>query len=118
MPQEINYGWRSFVRAVEMTIAATQFGISGSAAAQSTKTKPVGVPPIKPGTNKSFGSLKQIDGGLLNVGYAEGGYQRFLVILLHRWPYGIHNFIDLAPILPSASYRVIVPYVRGGKETV
>ena len=67
-----------------------------------------------PGTNTSFGSLKQINAGLLSVGYAEvGPANGRAVILLHGWPYDIHSYIDVAPILGSAGYRVIVPYLRG-----
>jgi pimeloyl-ACP methyl ester carboxylesterase len=62
----------------------------------------------------SFASLKQIDAGLLNVGYAEAGpADGPAVILLHGWPYDIHSFVDVAPLLASAGYRVIVPYLRG-----
>jgi predicted dienelactone hydrolase len=66
------------------------------------------------GTNKSFAPLKQIDAGVLNVGYAEVGPATGPpVILLHGWPYDIHSFVDVAPALARAGYRVIVPYVRG-----
>ena len=66
------------------------------------------------GTNTSFGSLKQIDAGLLNVGYAEAGpTDGPAVMLLHGWPYDIHSYVDVAPVLASAGYRVIVPYLRG-----
>jgi pimeloyl-ACP methyl ester carboxylesterase len=69
---------------------------------------------IKPGTNTSFGSLKQIDAGVLNVGYAEAGpTDGPAVILLHGWPYDIHSYVDVAPLLAKAGYRVIVPYLRG-----
>src|SRR5207249_8144940 len=72
------------------------------------------VPTIKLGTNKSFGSLKQIDAGVLNVGYADAGPANGPpVILLHGWPYDIHSYVEVAPALASAGYRVIVPYVRG-----
>jgi pimeloyl-ACP methyl ester carboxylesterase len=82
--------------------------------AQSSKPKPPGLPMVKPGTNTSFGSLKQIDAGALNIGYAEAGPAAgSAVILLHGWPYDIHSFVDVAPLLGSAGYRVIVPYVRG-----
>jgi pimeloyl-ACP methyl ester carboxylesterase len=65
------------------------------------------------GTN-SFSSLKQIDAGLLNVGYAEAGpVDGKPVILLHGWPYDIHSFLDVTPLLAAAGYRVIVPYLRG-----
>jgi pimeloyl-ACP methyl ester carboxylesterase len=72
------------------------------------------VPPVKPRSNTSFGPLKQIDAGLLNVGYAEGGPANGpVVILLHGWPYDIHSYIDVVPLLASAGYRAIVPYLRG-----
>jgi pimeloyl-ACP methyl ester carboxylesterase len=64
--------------------------------------------------NRSFGPLKQIDAGLLNIGYAEAGPTNGpAVILLHGWPYDIYSFVDVAPLLAAAGYRVIVPYTRG-----
>jgi pimeloyl-ACP methyl ester carboxylesterase len=114
MVEEIDYDRRRFLAAAIMAIASAELGIIGSAAAQSSKAKPATVPPIKPGANKSFGPLKQIDAGLLNVGYVELGPSGGLpVILLHGWPYDIHSFVDVAPLLASMDYRVIVPYVRG-----
>ena len=114
MSDDINHDRRRFFGAVAMTIAAAQFGMISSAVAQTGTSKPPIVPPIKPGINKSFGPLKQIDAGLLNVGYAEMGPSGGPpVILLHGWPYDIHSFIDVAPVLASKGYRVIVPYVRG-----
>jgi pimeloyl-ACP methyl ester carboxylesterase len=96
-----------------MAIASAELGMVGSSAAQS-KAKPATVPAIEPGANKSFGPLKQIDAGLLNVGYVELGPSGGLpVILLHGWPYDIYSYVDVAPLLASAGYRVIVPYVRG-----
>src|SRR5205085_9532227 len=69
---------------------------------------------MRNGTNTSFGSLKQIDAGLLNVGYAEAGKSDGpAVMLLHGWPYDIHSYVDVAPRLAQAGYRVIVPYLRG-----
>ena len=68
----------------------------------------------KSGTHTSFGPLKQIDAGLLNVGYTEAGPPGGgPVILLHGWPYDIHSFVEVAPLLASAGYRVIVPFLRG-----
>jgi pimeloyl-ACP methyl ester carboxylesterase len=65
-------------------------------------------------TNTSFGPLKQINAGVLNVGYAEVGKSDDpVVMLLHGWPYDIYSFVDVAPILAAQGYRVIVPYVRG-----
>ena len=114
MSEEINHDRRCFFGTVVMTIAAAQFGMIGSADAQSSKAKPATVPAIKPGTNRSFGPLKQIDAGVLNVGYAEAGPANGpAVILLHGWPYDIHSFADVAPLLAKAGYRVIVPYLRG-----
>jgi len=112
--EEINQHRRSFLGTAAITVAATQFLLKGSAEAQPSKTKPAGMRAIKPGTNTSFASLKQIDAGLLNVGYAEAGPSDGpVVILLHGWPYDIHSFVDVTPQLASAGYRVIVPYVRG-----
>src|SRR5205814_6230138 len=66
------------------------------------------------GTNTSFGSLKLIDAGVLNVGFAEAGSSDGpAVMLLHGWPYDIHSYVDVAPMLSQAGYRVIVPYLRG-----
>ena len=65
-------------------------------------------------TSTSFSSLKQIDAGVLNVGYAEAGKSDGrAVVLLHGWPYDIHSFVDVAPRLAQAGYRVIVPSLRG-----
>jgi pimeloyl-ACP methyl ester carboxylesterase len=111
---QINRDRRRFFGTAAMTIAAAQFALSGSADAQSSKTKPADLPRIKPGTNTSFASLKQIDAGLLNVGYAEAGPANGpAVMLLHGWPYDIHSYVDVAPLLASAGYHVIVPYLRG-----
>jgi pimeloyl-ACP methyl ester carboxylesterase len=66
------------------------------------------------GADASFGPLKQVDAGLLSVGYAEAGLADSpAVILLHGWPYDIHSYAAVAPLLASAGYRVIVPYLRG-----
>ena len=62
----------------------------------------------------SFGPVKQIDAGVLNVGYVEAGRPDGpAVILLHGWPYDIHSFHDVAPLLAAKGYRVIVPFLRG-----
>src|SRR5512140_2760509 len=66
------------------------------------------------GTSTSFSTLKQIDAGVLNVGYAEAGKSDGpAVVLLHGWPYDIHSYVDVAPRLSAQGYRVIVPYLRG-----
>jgi len=108
---EINHDRRRFFGSAAMAVAATQLGMIGPAAAQRMEVK---VPAIKPGTNTSFGPLKQIDAGVLNVGYAEAGPANGpVVILLHGWPYDIYAFVDVAPLLASAGHRVIIPYLRG-----
>jgi len=64
--------------------------------------------------NTSFGPLKQVDAGVLSVSYADAGPPNGgAVILLHGWPYDIHSFVDVAPLLAAAGYRVIVPHLRG-----
>ena len=104
---------RRFLGIAATTFAAAQFGMPGFAEAQ-TKAKPAALPAMKPGTHTSFGPLKQIDAGVLTIGYAEAGpADGPVAILLHGWPYDIHAFVDVAPLLASAGYRVIVPYLRG-----
>jgi pimeloyl-ACP methyl ester carboxylesterase len=62
----------------------------------------------------SFGTLNQIDAGPLNVGYVDAGPDDGpTVVLLHGWPYDIHSFVEVAPLLTAAGCRVIVPYLRG-----
>ncbi|MGF7205473.1 pimeloyl-ACP methyl ester carboxylesterase [Skermanella aerolata] len=112
MPDEINHGRRELLGAAALTLAAGQFATIGSAHARSGGTKPDTI--VKPGAHTSFHSLKQIEAGVLNVGYAEDGPAGGpAVLLLHGWPYDIHTYVDVAPVLASAGYRVIVPYLRG-----
>jgi pimeloyl-ACP methyl ester carboxylesterase len=114
MSEEVKYDRRRFLAIAAMSVATAESILIGSADAQPSKTKPADLPTIKPGTNTSFSSLKQIDAGVLNVGYAEAGPAAGpVVILLHGWPYDIHSYVDVAPWLASAGYRVIVPYLRG-----
>ena len=102
MPETINQDRRRMLGAAVMTIAAARVGRAGAADARGA------------GKESSFGPLKQINAGLLNVGYAEAGPAGGPpVILLHGWPYDIHSYVDVAPLLAAAGYRVIVPYLRG-----
>jgi pimeloyl-ACP methyl ester carboxylesterase len=95
MSETINYDRRRMLAASLLAVAATQVG---RARAQTS----------------SFGVLKQIDAGTLNVGYAEAGPANGKpVLLLHGWPYDIHTYVDVAPLLAGAGYRVIVPFLRG-----
>ncbi|MDB6108067.1 MAG: alpha/beta hydrolase, partial [Gammaproteobacteria bacterium] len=115
---EINRDRRRLIGAAAVTIAATQIGTAALAFGQTGKAKAAPFPPIKPGTNSSLPSLKQVDAGVLSVGYAEAGpVAGPAVLLLHGWPYDIHSYVDVAPALASAGYRVIVPYLRGYGST-
>ena len=76
--------------------------------------KPIGSSASKSGASTTFASIKRIDAGLLNVGYAEAGpADGRPIILLHSWPYKIDSFADVTPLLAAAGHRVIVPYIRG-----
>jgi pimeloyl-ACP methyl ester carboxylesterase len=104
----------------EFSLAAAAAAAAASlAACRSTPAAaPTGSTPASPttgaGTHTSFPSIKQIDAGLLNVGYAEAGpADGPVVMLLHGWPYDIHSYVDVAPLLAAKGYRVIVPYLRG-----
>jgi pimeloyl-ACP methyl ester carboxylesterase len=95
-------------------LAVAPFAMARTANAQTTGAPPAGIVPAGSGTHTSFRSLKQVDAGALNVGYAEDGPAGGpAVVLLHGWPYDIHCYVDVAPLLASAGYRVIVPYLRG-----
>jgi pimeloyl-ACP methyl ester carboxylesterase len=109
--ERIDQNRRRLIGAAALALAAAELGLTGAASAQNKSSD---LPPIKPGTNTSFGPLKQIDAGVLKVGYAEAGPPDGApIILLHGWPYDIHSFVDVAPLLASTGYRVIVPYLRG-----
>ena len=110
-PERIEFNRRHLLSGAAASAVTAQFAPLTSASAQSAKPKP---PDIKPGTHTSFDSLKQINAGALSVGYAEAGPASGPpALLLHGWPYDIHSFVDVAPLLASAGYRVIVPYLRG-----
>jgi pimeloyl-ACP methyl ester carboxylesterase len=116
LPDDVDHHRRHFFGTAALAIAAAQLALTGSANAQSAVTpqpgnkKSAALVASKPGANTSFGALKQIDAGLLNVGYAEAGpADGPAVLLLHGWPYDIHCYVDVAPLLA----RVIVPYLRG-----
>jgi pimeloyl-ACP methyl ester carboxylesterase len=99
MSELINRDRRTFLANGVVGVAAAQLGASSLALANPAAAK---LP------------LKQIDAGLLNVGYAEAGpADGRAVVLLHGWPYDIHSFVDVVPLLASAGYRVITPYLRG-----
>src|SRR5579863_372956 len=105
---------RRFLINAAAGIAGAQLGTMVSANAQaSEKTL---TPSL--GKHTSFASLNQIDAGPLNVGYAQDGTANGpAVILLHGWPYDIHRYVDVAPLLAARGYRVIVPFLRGYGST-
>ena len=119
MSYTVNSERRRFFGAAAMTLAATQLDVSAFAAAQSaTSAGAQPPPPVKPGTHDSFAALKQIDAGRLSHGYIDAGpAQGSAVVLLHGWPYDIHSYVDVAPALTAAGYRVIIPYARGYGST-
>jgi len=90
----MNQDRRQFIGTALMTFVAAKLGVHES--------------------RRVFGPVKQIDAGVLNVGYAEAGPAGGPpVVLLHGWPYDIHTYVDVAPLLAARGYRVIVPYLRG-----
>jgi pimeloyl-ACP methyl ester carboxylesterase len=102
-----------FLGTAAAALAASQLGAAAEIGAQTSGASPA-AESTAPGTHTSFDSIKQIDAGVLNNGYAEvGPKDGKAVILLHGWPYDIHSFVDVAPLLAARGYRVIVPYVRG-----
>ena len=114
MSEEIDDDRRHFIGTALMTVAASRFGIINEAKAQSSATSPGDPNMAAPSGRPSFDSLRQIDAGVLSVGYAEAGPANGPpVILLHGWPYDIHAFVDVATILAAKGYRVIMPYLRG-----
>jgi pimeloyl-ACP methyl ester carboxylesterase len=114
MPGSIDRNRRHFLGVAAMGLAAGPSILSGPASAQIAKSKSTKLPSMRPGANTSFAALKQIEAGVLNVGYAEAGPANGPVaLLLHGWPYDIYSFVDVAPLLAQAGFRVIVPYLRG-----
>jgi pimeloyl-ACP methyl ester carboxylesterase len=119
MSDELIHDRRRFLGAAAMTIAAAQLGGFSAAAAQATaSTSGAAARTRRASTTGSLGPVRQIKAGLLDVGYVEAGPSNGTpVMLLHGWPYDIHSFAEVTPVLASAGYRVIVPYLRGYGST-
>ena len=117
------YDRRNFLETAVKTMAAGGLVFSGFKKAESIKMKVEANADPKPGMvesgkNHSFSPIKQINAGLLNIGYAEEGPPSgSTVILLHGWPYDIYSFVKVAPLLASKGYHVIVPFLRGYGST-
>lgn len=107
----INANRRNFLQTAgtgAAALAATGLGLIQSAHAQTAAA------PASSVSSAPMGPIKQINAGTLNVGYYEAGPASGpVVILLHGWPYDIHSFADVAPLLAAKGYRVIVPHLRG-----
>ena len=102
---------RRLLGASMITAAAAELGIGASAAAGADQASR---PKSAQANGTSFGPLRSVEAGLLKVGYAEAGPADGLpVILLHGWPYDIHSYVDVAPLLAARGYRVVTPYLRG-----
>lgn len=104
---------RTLIGAAALTGAVST---AGDASAHTRRT------PLRMSTSEAltaFASPKQIDAGPLSVGYVELGHRSSpAIFLLHGWPYDIHSYVDVAPILAASGYRVIVPYFRGFGATL
>ncbi len=107
MTQEIDHNRRKFLGVAAVSAAALEFGLARIASAQ-TKSASAS------GSGSKFRKLKTVRAGVLDIGYAEDGpADGPVALLVHGWPYDIHTYFDVAPILAGAGYRVIVPYLRG-----
>jgi pimeloyl-ACP methyl ester carboxylesterase len=116
-PSANQYSRRSFVQTVGASLVGGELLGMSSVNAQ-TETTSTTLTPVAQGANTSFPAIKQVNAGVLNIGYAEAGpADGPVVILLHGWPYDIHSYVDVAPILAKAGYRVIVPFLRGYGST-
>ena len=114
MTAEASYDRRRFLGAAAMTLAAAELGSAGSASAQSQPSNRASAAGSAAPTHASLGAVKQVNAGVLNVGYVDAGPAMGpVVVLLHGWPYDIHSFVDVAPSLTSAGFRVVVPHLRG-----
>src|SRR3954468_10351739 len=107
MYEEINNDRRRLLGNMAMTFAAVPLFLNGLKG-DGTAAEPTAA------NQPSFGTLKQIDAGLLSIGYAEAGpADGPPVVLIHGWPYDIYTYVDVVPLLAAKGYRVIVPFLRG-----
>jgi len=109
---------RRFLVRSASALAAAQFGMVGCNTMQSPNGGYAVASASGENSLRSFDSIKQIDAGVLNVGYVDvGPTDGQPVVLLHGWPYDIYSFIDVLPLLTAKGYRVVVPYLRGYGST-
>ncbi|MCA0046316.1 alpha/beta hydrolase [Mesorhizobium sp. B283B1A] len=113
MPQQIDHNRRRLLGTAVAAMTAFELGTERPAAARSSVDHASKGLATK-ATQELLGSLRQIDAGMLNIGYADMGSRTAApVVLLHGWPYDIQTYAGVAPLLVSKGYRVIVPYLRG-----
>ncbi|MBP0635559.1 alpha/beta fold hydrolase [Cupriavidus sp. AcVe19-6a] len=118
MSNTIDLPRRGFLGAAALTLAAAHAGLAQAARPEAGLPKTAPLPSTTPGTHTKFAALRQVNAGVLNVGYAEAGpADGPVALLLHGWPYDIHSFVDVAPLLAARGYRVIIPYLRGFGST-
>ena len=117
IPEQVDQGRRRFLSSAgtaALAVGAAGLGVAEAADAQAAAAKRVSRPAVKPGTSAAFGPVKQVRAGVLNVGYvAAGPADGRAVVLMHGFPYDIHSYAEVTPLLAAEGYRVIVPYFRG-----
>jgi pimeloyl-ACP methyl ester carboxylesterase len=112
MHKDANQTRRGFIGAA--AALATSIGLTGAAAAHLSRAEVTDASTRTTAISASLAHLKQINAGVLNVGYTESGpVSGPAVLLLHGWPYDIDSFAEIVPLLTTQGYRVIVPYLRG-----
>ena len=121
IPEQIDQGRRGFLGTAgtaALAAGAAGLGMMRPATPQAGEPRRAGLPGVKPAVNASFGPVKQIKAGVLDVGYvAAGPADGRAVILMHGFPYDIHSYVEVTPLLAAEGYRVIVPYFRGHGTT-
>ncbi len=118
MAGDVNKSRRTFLGASALGLVAAQLGTNASANAQDSNNNRISASGTPRTSKGSFGPLKHVNAGVLSIAYAEAGPAHGPpVLLFHGWPYDIHSYVDVVPILAAAGYRVFVPYLRGYGET-
>jgi pimeloyl-ACP methyl ester carboxylesterase len=103
---------RDFLGTAALALAALRFGGTTPANRAATNSDASLIRSAR--RSAPLGPVKQIDAGLLSVGYVDvGPASGRAVVLLHGWPYDIQSYADVAPLLAAKGYRVLVPYLRG-----
>ena len=117
MSNEVKYNRRRFLGNAAMALGTVELAMMGLNKVQAQFAghyEKESITAKNAVSTNTFGPIKQIDAGDLNVGYVDDGPANGpVVILLHGWPYDIYSFTDVAPLLTAAGYRVIIPYLRG-----